>query len=169
MKTNFLKITGLVLILLAIPGLVLLVQNPSKSQFGIKAGRIQEALLFFIPSELRVSRGDVFEISMKIDTGNETAGGVKAVVNFDPQLFELQNIVKSNSAFAELTTERTVNQVIIEGEGSLIGRGTIADLTFEAINYGEREIEVGANSVVWDKNKKTNIIDSTSGVIVTIE
>lgn len=166
---KILKITSILLIALAIPVGVYLVTSPGTTRYRIRAGRAKEALVFLMPSEVRLDRGERAEFSLKIDTGNETVGGVEIGLNFDPDYLSLVGEVKPGSAFPELTSEVSSDRIILRSQDSLVGQGTVATLSFEGISSGGTIIAIDESSVVWDEGRQNNILGKAAGVKVIID
>jgi len=166
---KFFKIGLMFLIILAIPVGVYLATAPEATRYHIKAGRIEEALIFLMPAEAKLEIGQTADFSLKIDTGRETVGGVKILVNFDPYHLTFVGLTEQGPAFSKLTSKETLGQIILQGEGNLIGQGTVATLSFEATGRGETEVDVDSSSIVWDQNQKKNILRNVAGTKVMIE
>lgn len=166
---KILKITSILLIALAIPVGVYLVTSTGTTQYRIRAGRTKEALLFLMPSEVKLRQWERADFSLKIDTGNETVGGVEIGLNFDPDYLSLAGEIKPGSAFPELTSQVSSERIILRSQDKLVGQGTVASFSFEGISGGKTIIEVDESSVVWDEGRQNNLLDKATGVKVTID
>jgi len=164
------KIVLIILVLIAIPIGVYLTTTQGTTQYRIRAGEKEAALVFLMPSEVRTKVGEKTEVLLKIDTGKETVGGVKILISFGPDYLDFIPEARPGAAFTNLkTSQDKEGQLIIEGEGSLIGQGTIATLSFEALNVSQTEINIDKTSIVWNEGKTGNIFRNSAGAKIIIE
>lgn len=163
------KAVLLLFILLAIPAGVYLVSKAGSAGYRTRAGGHEEVFVFIMPSQVSVERGEKIDFAVKIDTGQETIGGVDLLIDFDSSLLSPVGTVQAGSAFPELTSKTGLDQISLRGQGNLVGQGTIATLSFEGIVEGEGAIEIDEVSVVWDEEVTTNILGKTTGARVMVE
>ena len=127
-----------------------------------------EAFLFLIPSEVRVERGSSVELSVKLDTGSEVAGGVEAVITFNEEYLSPQ-AVDAGPAFPDLVSEINEDSIILKGVGNISGQGTVANITFDTFASGVANVKLDDSSQVWGEGGSVSILNSLQGAKVSIE
>jgi len=163
------KLFLLILVVLAIPAAVWLVIDSDLTTLGVKAGHAEEALVFLMPAEARFTQGETVELAVKIDTGKEAVGGCRILVNFTDEFIELAEEPRLGVVFPGLRVRKEAGRLIFEGSGRLWGQGTVAVLVFKAKKTGLAMVEIDRESIVWDEEKRFNLLKNVAGTKIEVE
>lgn len=163
------KIPLLLLVLLAIPVGIYLVVRAGPTRLGSRAGGFEEVMVFIMPAQAKLRRGETVNFAVKIDTGKETVSGGEILVNFDPLFLSLDGEIKEGAVFEDLTSQVKRGQVAFDCQGEVLGQGTVVVLPLKALGRGEVAVEIDESSVIWGEGGATNVLGKRAGVKVVIE
>lgn len=120
--------------------------------------------LFFNTNSVGVKQGDEFDFTIKIDTAGKNVSGADAVIEYNPELLEVETI-ENGGFFAlfgkhyELNNQKIyITGFFAEKNQTKSGTGVFAKLTMKALKNGATSLQFTcANQSLSD----TNIIDQT--------
>lgn len=125
------------------------------------------------PAEKRVTQGDTFDISILIDTGEDSVSAVELFIAYDPAKLQ---IIELNAS--DMFPVMLLNPVLDNGSyhialGSppsspLKGTGIVTTLSFRAINDGETLLALTDPSMVAAVGKNDNVLSQTYPARITI-
>lgn len=139
--------------------------------FFIKAGT--GVSLYLSPSESNYKVGDLINVSVMVNTGDETINAIKATLNFSENL-EVQNVSKSGSIFGlwaeDPSYDNTAKTISFGGAGAGTtykgSAGKLISVTLKTKKAGEGKIEFGSSIVKYGAT--TIGVNSSAGGIYTI-
>lgn len=166
--SKLIKIGLILLVVLAVMAGVYLVSMAGSTELRKRAGK-PAVFVSLVPAQIQIKRGEEARLAVKIDTDQETIGGVSLVVDFNPSLLRLVGAVEPGSTFAEVTSKKDLGQATLRGEGKFVGQGTVAVLTFVGVAQGEGGVEISEASVVWDEGITNNVLGMTRGAKLTVK
>jgi hypothetical protein len=137
------------------------------------AGAASGVSLFLTPAEGNYKVGDSINVSVMINTGEETINAVKATLNFSENL-EVQNVSKSGSILGlwveDPSYDNTAKTISFGGAGAGTtykgSAGKLISVTLKAKEAGERKIEFTSSSVKY--GAATIEVKSASGGSYTV-
>jgi len=123
-----------------------------------------------------VDVGGSTSISITIDTAENVVKIVELFITFDPTL--LQSVEVTPGGFipnpstiggSPNNTAGTISYSLYTqpGDPGVQGIGTVANITFDAIEAGTADIEFGSNTQVVAVDEETNVLISSQGTSVT--
>jgi hypothetical protein len=165
-----LKLLSLLLILMVLPlGVFLVTQGGNVDPRARARGDLGRVNLFFDPPVVTTNAGETLKFDVKIETNQDTITGAEIIINYDPSLLSLQGKAAEGPLFKNFASYSREGQVILSGEGEVIGQGTMASLNFRASGLGETDLELDPSSSIWGKVGQGNLLGKTNGVKITIE
>lgn len=105
--------------------------------------------LSLLPSTLSVSNGQIFNVNMQIDTGENQVIGVQTILNFDPNTIQAQNVSFGsfipNPDIKTFEIDNATGRVMMAVAEPPLGQarqgvGTVATISFTAVQEGNTQI-----------------------------
>lgn len=171
MKTSgYLAIVFTLLAIVAVPATLYVAnQNKDNNVEISQASGTDEVTLFTTPETVHTSFSDNFSIDLKIDTGKQVVGQANIIINFDPQYLRYSgNIIKQN-AFNTINADTETASLTVNGEGAVIGNGTIVSIPFSSIKSGHTSVSISPSSQVFAKKSGQSIQFESSDSTIIIE
>ncbi len=134
------------------------------------------ATLFVSPASVSVHAGDVFSVSIRVNTESKPINAVSAKLLFPKQLLQATGVSKSGSILnfwvQDPTISNTLGSVSFEGvavnPGYSGSSGKIASVSFRALKEGTANLTLSQGSVLANDGEGTAVLSSVSRGIVTI-
>lgn len=103
--------------------------------------------LLFDPNQIKTTLGEVFTVSIKVDTGGYESGGVGSIIIYDPYMFAATTIqtgqIFTDYPMSSINNEKgkiTISGIAASTEHLFSGSGEFAKVTFKPIQIGQSEI-----------------------------
>ena len=133
--------------------------------------------LMLDPAMVSTTANKTFTVNVKIDTKTETVSAVDLHVNYDKSMLEATSV--KNGTFLPVVLPVSTPAAGAMGDAHFIvgsqptapqkGMGTVATITFKALKMGSTDIKVDSTTQVAAIGKKTSVLGSTTGTMVTIK
>ena len=149
--------------------------QPAPSAPTPEAVTLPEAALALSPTEGTFAADENFEVQVVLEAEDNTStDGADITLSFDPALLEVLDISSSDFYPQRLVNEVDSEKGIIRlalantpNQDEVQGGGTVATITFKALQAGEAEIVFGETTSVAADG--LNILSQTTGGVYLIE
>lgn len=141
--------------------------------FFFNASAIYAATFIFDPTSTNVRPDNTFDVSINVDAGSDQLAGADIYLTYDANLLELQSVT-DGSYFPQVEDVPTTGRLYITGfvntQGDYkTGAGTVATVTFKALQEGNTELTVDCDlsqtdtsKIVRNDTSLTNILECSS-------
>lgn len=185
--TCLLLAAGLVLTLLVVYNYSVSALNNSVSKPTVKQKIIKptvkpqpsfgkDTTLSFVQPIQNTQSGQIFDLNLKIDTGQNTVTGVEFTLQYDPKFISIESITPSG--FYEKPTV-LINQknnslgtykFAVGSMDPKKGNGSLVNVRVKTINPGSSQVSFQGETKVADKNAgSNNVLKSVSGITLNIQ
>jgi len=134
------------------------------------------ASLYFLSDDVNFGIGAEFNVSVKVDSGEDSMNATQATITFPNDILELVSIDRQNSVFNFWVEEPTINNE--EGTMSFIG-GTpkgisgssleVLKMKFRTTGAGVAELSMTDAIVTANDGKGTNILSDIQGLAIGVD
>jgi hypothetical protein len=129
------------------------------------------ATLFLLPGNYSYFVGEVFSVSVKLDTGGRSINAAESLIEFPSEKLEVKEISTENSIFDIWPREPFYSneEGFISFGGGLPtpgfngSSGTILTILFEAKKEGRANVDFSQGRVLADDGLGTNVLENTIG------
>lgn len=141
--------------------------------FFMNASSVFAATLLFNPTFTEVRPENTFTVSINIDAGTDQLAGADIYITYDANLLEVQSIT-DGSYFPQVEDVSNTGRLYISGfvntQGDYkTGAGTVATMSFRALQEGNTELtvdcdpsETDTSKIVINDTSLSNILDCTT-------
>ncbi len=137
---------------------------------------VNAASLYLSPKSGIYNIGSTFSVKVMVDTDGEPINVGDGVLDFDPNVLEVENISKVNSILNAWVVDPTFNNTIgkIEFQGGtaeeFIGAdGNIISITFKALSNAEASVSFSSGAVLASDGRATNLLTAMQGGSYSLE
>lgn len=140
------------------------------SVFFFNASSIYAATFTFNPTTTNVRPDNTFDLSINVDAGTDQIAGADIYLTYDANMLELQTVTDGNY-FPQVEDVPSTGRLYITGfvntQGDYkSGSGTVATLTFKALQEGNTELTVDCDLSQTDTSK---IVQNDTGLTNILE
>ncbi len=134
---------------------------------------VSAATLTVTPPSASVTEGSTFSVSVRTDTQGQSVNVAEATVGFSTDTLEIVS-VSAGSTFTLQTPGspgKTATGAFFSGgipSGYTGSAGSVGRITFRAKKAGKGTISVTSGKVLLNDGSGTNVLNSTSGSVITI-
>lgn len=145
--------------------------------FGSKAAE-KKAEIWLLPPKIEIDQNQTAEIKVFLNTNQQEINGVNLVLKYNPQSIEIEeNIIKPGPLFNYYRNRLIDDQkgiIRLSSSGKFKGQGTFATFKIKGKAPGESKVTVITpqesldSTVVWDNQRKENLLGNTQSVNIVV-
>lgn len=175
-KKYFPYLAFAIFLLVTVFASILLATKENVSFFGRAAG--DKPQIWLLPSKVELNQKQSTEIKVFLNTNNQEVGGVDLVLKYNPQLIEIENNTIKPGVIFDYYRDRLVDNkkgiIRLSSLGKFKGQGTFATFKIKGKSPGEGKVEIVTpkvsldSTVVWDLEKKENLLGTTQSLSVLV-